>query len=48
MSAPVLLNLLNYLREKKDARLCRASYRFPPNELNKFIKYRSTNARFYL
>ena len=33
MSADELLNLLNELGKRKDARLCRASYRFSPTSL---------------
>ena len=36
MSAHELLNLLNKLGRRQDARLCRASYRFFPNKFNKF------------
>ena len=43
MSAHVLLNLLNELGgKKKDARLCRASYRFFPTSLMQDSTYHMT------
>ena len=33
MSAHILLNLLNQLRERLDVRLCRACFGFPPPSL---------------
>ena len=38
MSAHVLLNLLNELGKRQDARLCGTYYRFSPNEFNEFNK----------